>query len=157
MFKFYKKVSIGSGWNYAQFDNFKLNHSSSCPKADVKAIFMATCDGSPVQTWKFSQGKIISEANSSLCLTAATSKSGSSVVLLSCSQGTDTQLWKLVGDTIVLSSYPSICLDITGANASQCAPVEVWSCNGGANQQWNFNPDGTIGSGLNGFCLNTKI
>ena len=30
------------------------------------------------------------------------------------------------------------CLDVTGASAANGAPVELWSCNGGSNQQWTL-------------------
>ncbi len=31
--------------------------------------------------------------------------------------------------------------------------VEIWSCNGGANQQWQLNANGTITSVQSGLCL----
>ena len=30
------------------------------------------------------------------------------------------------------------CLDITGANYNNGTLVELWTCNGGANQQWHL-------------------
>jgi len=29
----------------------------------------------------------------------------------------------------------------------------LWTCNGGANQQWKTNPDGTISGSQSGLCL----
>jgi hypothetical protein len=29
-----------------------------------------------------------------------------------------------------------LCLDVTGASTANGAPVELWTCNGGSNQQW---------------------
>jgi hypothetical protein len=37
--------------------------------------------------------------------------------------------------------------------ASPGAKVEIWSCNGGANQQWRVNTDGTVTDMQSGLCL----
>jgi len=39
------------------------------------------------------------------------------------------------------------CVDI---NNFQGPAVELWSCNGGCNQQWNFNSDGTLSDSCSG-------
>jgi hypothetical protein len=31
--------------------------------------------------------------------------------------------------------------------------VDIWDCNGGANQRWTVNSDGTIVGGESGLCL----
>jgi hypothetical protein len=31
-----------------------------------------------------------------------------------------------------------LCLDVTGASTAEGAPVELWTCNGGSNQQWTL-------------------
>jgi len=31
--------------------------------------------------------------------------------------------------------------------------VDIWTCNGGANQEWNVNCNGTITSAQSGLCL----
>ncbi|WP_353849783.1 RICIN domain-containing protein [Arthrobacter sp.] len=36
------------------------------------------------------------------------------------------------------------CLDITSASRVNGALAEIWDCNGGTNQQWTLNGDGTV-------------
>ncbi|MGW1076025.1 glycoside hydrolase family 19 protein [Streptomyces sp. NPDC002537] len=36
------------------------------------------------------------------------------------------------------------CLDVPGGNTSNGTPVQIWGCNGGGNQNWTVNDDGTI-------------
>ncbi|HJP76234.1 MAG TPA: RICIN domain-containing protein [Pseudonocardiaceae bacterium] len=31
-----------------------------------------------------------------------------------------------------------MCLDVSGASTSDGALVQLWTCNGGSNQQWNL-------------------
>ena len=31
-----------------------------------------------------------------------------------------------------------MCLDVTGATTANGAQVELWTCNGGSNQQWTI-------------------
>ncbi len=31
-----------------------------------------------------------------------------------------------------------MCLDVTGASTANGAVVELWTCNGGSNQQWTI-------------------
>jgi alpha-galactosidase len=31
--------------------------------------------------------------------------------------------------------------------------VQLWDCNGGSNQQWTVNTDGTVGGVASGLCL----
>jgi hypothetical protein len=83
---------------------------------------------------------------------------GTPVTLYACMKGFDgrslsVQIW-LYGRT---SAHPLIgvggkCLDVTGANPRSGTLVELWDCNGGANQNWTFAADGTV-RGLAGKCL----
>jgi hypothetical protein len=38
-------------------------------------------------------------------------------------------------------------------NAGSGTRVQIWDCNGGANQRWNLNADGTISNAQTGLCL----
>ena len=42
------------------------------------------------------------------------------------------------------------------ANATAGARVQIWDCNGGANQQWTLNGNGTISNGQTGLCLDVN-
>ena len=43
-------------------------------------------------------------------------------------------------------------MDITGANYSNGTGIELWQCNGGANQQWQAT-NGTLVNPASGKCL----
>ncbi len=45
------------------------------------------------------------------------------------------------------------CLDVTGAATATGTRDEVWDCNGGQNQSWQLNNDGSIRSAQTGLCL----
>jgi non-reducing end alpha-L-arabinofuranosidase len=44
-------------------------------------------------------------------------------------------------------------MDITGASYSNGTDIEWWTCNGGANQQWAAESNGTIVNPASGMCL----
>ena len=44
------------------------------------------------------------------------------------------------------------CLDITGASTANGALIELWQCNGGANQQWQAS-NGELVNPASGKCL----
>ncbi|MGC9665371.1 RICIN domain-containing protein [Planosporangium sp. 12N6] len=41
-------------------------------------------------------------------------------------------------------------------NAAAGAKVQIWDCNGGANQQWTINANGTITGVQSGLCLDVN-
>jgi len=45
------------------------------------------------------------------------------------------------------------CLDDPANNTTNGIQVQIWDCNGGANQQWLVNGDGTITGVHSGLCL----
>ena len=45
------------------------------------------------------------------------------------------------------------CLDIDGDSTAAGTKVELWDCNGGANQQWTPQADGTLKGTQSGRCL----
>ena len=49
--------------------------------------------------------------------------------------------------------YGNKCLDVAGQSTTAGAKVEIWTCNGGNNQKWNINSDGTITGVQSGLCL----
>ena len=52
-----------------------------------------------------------------------------------------------------LRVYGSKCLDVPGHATTAGTRVEIWSCNGGTNQQWRLNADGTVVGVESGLCL----
>ena len=51
------------------------------------------------------------------------------------------------------SGSSQMCLDAVGNGTTPGTKVETWSCNGGANQQWKVNSNGTITGVQSGLCL----
>jgi hypothetical protein len=51
-----------------------------------------------------------------------------------------------------LQVYGNKCLDVPGHATAPGTRVEIWDCNGGANQQWNLNSDGTVVGRESGLC-----
>jgi Ricin-type beta-trefoil lectin domain-like len=45
---------------------------------------------------------------------------------------------RLNSDGAVTGVQSGLCLDVTGASAANGAPAELWTCNGGTNQQWSL-------------------
>lgn len=74
--------------------------------------------------------------------------------------GHGTVVYRVSGGTTTTSSTTTLvsaasgrCLDVPGsATANGTQPV-IWDCNGGANQQWTLNADGTIRGTQSGLCL----
>ncbi len=62
--------------------------------------------------------------------------------------GTDAQDWTING-TITINGE---CMDITGGSTANNALVELWTGNGGANQQWEAE-NGTLVNPVSGKCL----
>jgi hypothetical protein len=55
-----------------------------------------------------------------------------------------------------LTVYGSKCLDVPGHATAAGTRVEIWTCNGGANQQWRINSDGTVVGVESGLCLDVS-
>ncbi len=51
--------------------------------------------------------------------------------------------------------YGNKCLDAEGAGTSPGTRVIIWECQGGQNQRWNVNANGTITGVPSGLCLDT--
>jgi len=48
------------------------------------------------------------------------------------------------------------CLDVPGYSTTQGTQPQIWDCNGGADQQWNFNANGIITNVQSGLCLDVS-
>jgi Ricin-type beta-trefoil lectin domain len=49
-----------------------------------------------------------------------------------------------------------LCLDVPNHATTAGARVEIWDCNGGANQLWNLNSDSTVVGRESGLCLDVN-
>ncbi|GAB3233616.1 glycoside hydrolase family 16 protein [Glycomyces halotolerans] len=48
------------------------------------------------------------------------------------------------GSTGAVTGYAGKCLDVEAANSADGTPVQLYTCNGTAAQQWTFHDDGTV-------------
>jgi hypothetical protein len=121
-----------------------------------------TCNGSGGETWggmiNNSQIKIggvcLKEAGASAGWGAGSQAQGADISTYSCSSGAAPYggAWTWVGHTLrnnhADSKGGAYCLDVTGAQAG--GSLELWSCNGGANQNWFVSTYTSGGSGGGG-------
>jgi hypothetical protein len=49
-----------------------------------------------------------------------------------------------------------MCLDAAGQGTSPGTMVQLWTCNGQANQQWQVNANGTVTGVQSGLCLDVS-
>lgn len=147
-------AAIGTGWNYAQFDNFHLERYGEDGCGTGNFVKIEECGASPYQGWTFNDDGTIGLINTTNCLqvNGTDPSSGSpSVRTLPCNNKLQSQIWKFSGTTIT-SALNGDCLDITNQSTNLCAAVEVYTCNGGSNQKWTQNGVNII-TGSTGMCL----
>jgi hypothetical protein len=46
--------------------------------------------------------------------------------------------WLLNTNGTITGTQSGLCLDVTGARTANGSLVELWTCNGGSNQQWTL-------------------
>ena len=86
------------------------------------------------------------------CLTAP-STDGVQATIADCT-GSSLQLWSYTASgQLTLSGR---CLDVYGQATANSSAVDVWTCNGGANQKWTRNFDGSYTGVQSGRCLDVK-
>jgi len=145
--------AIGTGWNYAQFDNVILTRGkNSCGTGDYVKII--ECGDTPFQKWEFASDGTLRLLNTSNCLQVNGTDPGSgspSVRTLPCNAQLQSQIWKFDG-TYIMSAVNGYCLDITKQSTNDCAAVEIYACDGGSNQQWQY-ANSYITTNLDGMCL----
>ena len=76
---------------------------------------------------------------------------GAVVDLYTCQPGAIDQHWTHNSDDSL--STLGRCLDVTGDSTAAGAQVELWDCNGGGNQKWVQQPNGSLLNPQSGLCL----
>ena len=111
--------------------------ASGCA-ADTNATDMADEAEVGLAQAALSGGFMLHNTNSDKCL-AAISSSGADAALQVCNGSMPNQRWGFDGG--FLKHIPSgLCLDVEGASQANGAAVQVFSCTGGANQDFRFYP-----------------
>ena len=86
------------------------------------------------------------------CLTASSSN-GVQATIADCA-GSALQLWSYT--TSGQLTVGGRCLDVYGQGTANSTAVDVWTCNGGTNQKWTRNVDGSYTGVQSGRCLDVK-
>jgi alpha-galactosidase len=73
------------------------------------------------------------------------------------------QDWQLVGfdgsaglSTPLVGAASGRCLDVLYGTTANGTQPGIWDCNGGTNQRWNLNANGTVSSVSSGLCLDVN-
>ncbi|MFC9593692.1 ricin-type beta-trefoil lectin domain protein [Streptomyces sp. NPDC056944] len=75
---------------------------------------------------------------------------GTEAVLGSCDATDPGQTWTWDNGRLLQGGK---CLDVVGQGTSDGTPVDLWTCNGGGNQQWTPQADGSLKGVQSGLCL----
>ncbi|KAA2264220.1 galactosylceramidase [Solihabitans fulvus] len=121
------------GYQTDQFDNFAV-----APGENAVAPSGAIASGLSGKCVNVGQTRLVNAADE-----------GGPAQLYDC-DGRAAQGWIWAGGTL---THNGMCLDVAGAGTANGTSVEVWECNGGANQQWQPQSDGTLRSVQSGRCL----
>lgn len=139
-----------------------------------KGVVLGSCNGAASQKWAVDQDNRISLGSSAkFCLAPVDDgfTPGSKLTLFVCTYYRDQQ-WKLIPGmaappipmpnlkqavSIITEAMPSKCLDVPGGKATAGNVLDLWDCNGLANQHWLFHSDGTIRySGDTTMCIDVS-
>jgi Ricin-type beta-trefoil lectin domain len=96
-------------------------------------------------------GPIVSGLRSTKCVDdLGNATANDTPIVISDCNGSPEQAWTVDSDgTLQINGK---CLDIYRAEKTNRAPVELWTCHGGVNQQWQ-STDGTLVNPNSGKCL----
>jgi len=104
-------------------------------------------NGTTAQNWVYAQFTppeasyiyLQDQSGGALCITAASPSNGAEVYLTGCGDE-PYQHWVHVYPDQWVLAYTEMCLDVPGISLNDGTYLQVWSCNGGLNQQFN-NPN----------------
>jgi hypothetical protein len=101
------------------------------------ALDLWDCNGGGNQSWNWTADmQLTVYSNKCMTIGGDGASAGSPVIITDCTGAPD-QAWELNEDQSVSSvGHPDLCLDAAGAGTGNGTAVDVWLCNGQANQQW---------------------
>jgi alpha-galactosidase len=99
---------------------------------------------------------ILRSVHSGRCLDVYNNEvvNGTKVEVYDCTIQAANQLWTYTPSKQLMALGK--CLDAHGQGTTPGTIVDLWDCNGGANEQWTFNANGTITGVQSGLCLDVK-
>jgi hypothetical protein len=99
------------------------------------------CSGASNQEWTQTSGGSLTvySGSSRECLAAdgGAVVAGTKAVIAPCDSSSG-QHWKVNSNGTITGVGSGLCLDVTGAKTADGTGVEIWTCNGGSNQQWTL-------------------
>lgn len=105
-----------------------------------------TVQPTPEQQWLVSSDGTIINAKSGLCLQPTADNA--SVSLMTCTGASAAQQWTTPWTTRLPGTMRApgtqACLDVTGASRNDGTALDMYSCNGGWQQGWNYDPSHTL-------------
>ena len=137
------------------YTNFAQRVAAQGPRWDVMGITYEHSTEIPWQAGPMGpSGPVVSQENDTCLDTGtATNPDGDGALLVqldACSPGAAGQRWTAATNgTLTLGGQ---CLDVTGGSTAAGTPVELWACDGGANQQWQTD-NGQLLNPQSGLCL----
>jgi hypothetical protein len=92
--------------------------------------------------------------------TGGSTANGTKIEVWGCDGDVASQSWSFRPDggpggagTLSLSDDTGACLDIVAEGTADGSKMQLWSCTGGANQQWRIESDGELVNPISGRCL----
>ena len=144
-----------------------VNNGNLCIDLNQQTLKVATwtCNGGANQNFitpSYGQQRFVVNGQT-LCLDSATTSQGADIVMRACNSAAQSQRWGQTSTgasaAVVLKNESGWCMDIPGGNPSVGTRLEIWQCNGGANQQF-FRSGGASNSAVEapaGGCSNGDI
>lgn len=135
--------------------------SGSCldlpmPYSSGELLQVYQCNGGTNQLWSLQSNGWVSNPGSASFVDVPWATTAPGAQLDSNNKNwpaTSNQLWHSANG-YQLRGIGDMCLDIPSANIANNQVVQIYTCNGGSNQQWKAHSDGTIRPvGNAGFCL----
>jgi chitinase len=108
----------------------------SASTAEFNPIQVYTCNGTGAQDWTVNSNGTLTVLGDCLDVAGAGTANGTLVDLYPCN-GTGAQIWAHQSNGELVNPASGKCLDDTGYGGSG-TQVQIWSCTGSANQQWNL-------------------
>ncbi|HZP50246.1 ricin-type beta-trefoil lectin domain protein [Actinocrinis sp.] len=108
----------------------------SANNADGTPVQVYTCNGTSAQSWTLTSGNQLQSLGKCLDVSGGGTANGTLVQLYTCN-GTGAQVWQHQSNGEYVNPQSGKCLDDTGWGGSG-TQVQIWSCAGGANQQWSL-------------------
>jgi uncharacterized membrane protein YgcG len=117
-------------------------------RANGTKVDLYKCNKTAAQAWTFSTNGTVVDSNGA-CLDnwQQKAKLGNPIRVYHCSATDAAEQWRQVNNHELQNPQTKMCLDDRAFSTTNGIPLELWSCNGGKNQQWTPAPVSTPTTG----------